>query len=122
MGHIPAVAGSATLENRSRVLVVDDNLDAVHSMATLLRVMGHDAHFAINGFAAIDVARTFYPEVIARQLSLSRVLERRHIISVTSRSGEETQPRVLESGCEALYVKPLAPSTLEEYRVLTRST
>jgi CheY-like chemotaxis protein len=84
--------------------------------------------FAINGFAAIDVARTFRPDVIlldiglpdyrgdeiARQLKFEPGLERVRIIAVTGRSDEKTQRRVLENGCEAFYVKPLAPATLEE--------
>jgi len=39
---------------KRRVLVVDDNLDSVHSMTALIRMMGHDVEFAINGFAALD--------------------------------------------------------------------
>jgi CheY-like chemotaxis protein len=113
---------------KRRVLVVDDNLDAVHSMAMLLRVMGHEVQFAINGFAAIDVARTFHPDVIlldvglpdfrgdqiARQLKFELGMERVRMIAVTGRSDEETRTRVLAAGCEDLYVKPIAPSTLEE--------
>jgi CheY-like chemotaxis protein len=113
---------------KRRVLVVDDNLDAVHSMAMLLRVMGHDVQFAINGFAAIDVARSFRPDVIlldiglpdfrgdeiARQLKFEPGLQRTRIIAVSGSSDEETQRRVLGNGCEAFYVKPLAPFMLEE--------
>jgi CheY-like chemotaxis protein len=115
-------------ESKRRVLVVDDNLDTVHSMAMLIRVMGHEVQFAINGFAAIDVARTFRPEVIlldlglpdfrgdeiARQLKFEPGLEGVRIIVVTGHSDEETRRRALEHGCEAFYVKPLSPSTLEE--------
>jgi two-component system OmpR family response regulator len=45
-----------------RVLVVEDNLDAVHSMAVLIKMMGHECQFAINGFAALKIAREFRPE------------------------------------------------------------
>jgi hypoxanthine-guanine phosphoribosyltransferase len=31
-----------------RVLVVEDDLDAVQSMAVLIKLMGHECHFAIN--------------------------------------------------------------------------
>jgi CheY-like chemotaxis protein len=55
---------------RRRVLVIDDDLGAVHSMAFLLRDMGHEVQFAINGFAAIDVARKFRPEVILLDMKL----------------------------------------------------
>jgi two-component system, sensor histidine kinase len=92
-------------------------------MALLLRVMSHDVQFAINGcYGCGDVARRFRPEVIlldiglpdfrgdeiARQLKFEPGLERMRIIAVTGRSDEETQHRVLETGCEALCVKPLA--------------
>lgn len=119
-------------QSKRRVLVVDDDLDTVHSMAMLLRVMGHEVQFAINGFAAIDVARRFRPEVIlldiglpdfrgdeiSRQLKFEPGLEQVRIIALTGHSDEETQRRVLQNGCEALYVKPLAPATLEE--ILTK--
>src|SRR4051794_11998672 len=36
-----------------RVLVVEDNLDSVHAMAMLVKMMGHEVQFAINGFAAL---------------------------------------------------------------------
>jgi len=51
----------AISEVSRRVLVVEDNLDSVHSMALLVRMMGHEVQFAINGFAALEVARQFRP-------------------------------------------------------------
>jgi CheY-like chemotaxis protein len=44
------------VEGKRRVLVVEDNLDTVHSTMALLRAMGHEVDFAINGLAAIDVS------------------------------------------------------------------
>src|SRR5687767_9838907 len=83
---------------RRRVLVVEDNLDAVHSMAMLIKMMGHECQFAINGFAALDIARTFRPEIIlldialpdfegydiARQLRWEPGLEGCRIIAITA--------------------------------------
>jgi CheY-like chemotaxis protein len=57
---------------KRKVLVVEDNLDSVHSMAVLIRSMGHEVQFAINGFAAIAVARNFRPEVILLDIGLPR--------------------------------------------------
>jgi hypothetical protein len=53
---------------------VDDNLDAVHSMAMVLRVMGHDVQFAINRFAAVDVTKSFRPDGNAPKASERRWL------------------------------------------------
>jgi two-component system CheB/CheR fusion protein len=113
---------------KRRVLVVDDNLDAVQSMAFLLKTMGHEVQFAINGLAAIEVARKFRPQIIlldlglpdfdgdhiACQLKFEPGMEETRIIAVTGRSDEEAKRRALEVGCEAFYVKPVAPTVLEE--------
>src|SRR5262249_8481325 len=53
-----------------RVLVVQDNLDSFHSVAVRLRMMGHEVQFAINGFAALDVAREFRPDVVLVDVGL----------------------------------------------------
>jgi CheY-like chemotaxis protein len=118
---------------KRRVLVVEDNLDAVHSMATLLRMMGHEVEFAINGFAALDAARRFKPDFIlldiglpdfrgdsvARQLKYEPGLEHTRMIAITGLPINDVQSRALESGCEAVYAKPMAPAVLEE--LLTKS-
>jgi hypothetical protein len=111
-----------------RVLVVDDNIDTVHSMALLLKMMGHDVQFAINGLAAIDVARSFRPDVIlldlglpdiggdqlARQLRFEPGLERMRIIAITGRSDDAVRRRAEAAGCEAVLAKPIEPAKLEQ--------
>jgi CheY-like chemotaxis protein len=113
-------------QSKRRVLVVDDDLDNVHSMALLLKTMGHEVQFAINGFAAIDIARTFRPDLIlldialpdvngediARQLKWEPGLERTRIVAVTGRSGADDRKRALAAGCEDFCVKPLEAATL----------
>jgi CheY-like chemotaxis protein len=113
---------------KRRVLVVEDDLDSVHSMAVLLKVMGHDVEFAINGFAALDIARRFRPEFvlldvslphlsgdkIARQLKYEPGLEKTRMIAITGLPLDQVERLVLEAGCEAVYAKPIAPAVLEE--------
>jgi PAS domain S-box-containing protein len=41
---------------RRRILVVDDNRDAADSMATLLRMQGHDVHVAYDGSTGVSLA------------------------------------------------------------------
>jgi len=115
------------LHPRRRVLVVEDNLDSVHTMAMLIKAMGHEVQFAINGFAALDMARKFRPEIIlldiglpdfegddiARQLRWEPGLERTRIIAISGRAGDEPRQRALEAGCEEYCTKPLDPAVLE---------
>lgn len=112
---------------RCRVLVVEDNLDSVHSLAMLIKTMGHEVQFAINGFAALDVARSFRPDVIlmdinlpdfkgyeiARQLKYEPGLEKTRLIAITGLPDGEAQERALAAGCEQVYKKPLDPAVLE---------
>jgi two-component system, chemotaxis family, CheB/CheR fusion protein len=53
-----------------RVLVVDDNVDAANSVAELIRMWGHEVAVAYDGFAGLDVARTFVPEVALLDIGL----------------------------------------------------
>jgi two-component system CheB/CheR fusion protein len=110
-----------------RVLVVEDHLDSVHAMSILLRMMGHEVEFAINGFAALDVARRFRPDVvlldiglpdfvgdkIARQLRWEPGLENTRFIAMTGLPTAEARQRARDAGCEALYAKPLDAEQLE---------
>ena len=112
---------------RSRVLVVDDNLDAVHSMAVLIKMMGHECRFAINGLGALFMARAFHPETIfldiglpdfsgldiVRQVRWEPALESTRIIALTALPAIERE-HALEAGCDEFYRKPIDPRDLEE--------
>src|SRR5438309_1938162 len=51
-----------------RALVVDDHGDAAHSLALLLRVMGHDARVAGGGAEALAVVSDWTPDVAVLDL------------------------------------------------------
>jgi DNA-binding response OmpR family regulator len=109
-----------------RVLVVEDNLDAVHSLVTLLRQDGHQVDFAINGYAALEVAKRFRPEVVLLDLGLpgldgfdvcSRLKsepghEGMRIIAVTAYAQDEHRVRARAAGCDLHIVKPYDPRKL----------
>jgi len=110
-----------------RVLVVDDDLDTVHSMALLLRGSVHEVQFAINGIAALYVAEKFHPEVVlldlglpdgdgvnlARKIRRSPELRQARVIAITGK-GEAHRSRALDAGCDEFVVKPLDPRLLDE--------
>ena len=112
---------------KRRILVVEDDLDSVHSMAMLIKMMGHEVQFAINGMAAIDIARTFRPDIIildiglpdfkgdhiARQLRFEPGLESTQLIAISGLPEEHLERRALQAGCEEFYRKPIEPSVLE---------
>jgi CheY-like chemotaxis protein len=120
-------SGSLETPCPQRVLIVEDNLDAVHSMATLIKMMGHDCQFAINGFAALEIARQFRPDIvlldlglpdfkgyeIATQLKWEPGLDSTRIIAVTALSEAERR-RAIDAGCDEFYRKPLDPMLLEQ--------
>jgi CheY-like chemotaxis protein len=53
-----------------RILVVDDNVDSAESMATLLRLEGHDVRTLYAGERVAAAARDFRPDVILLDIGL----------------------------------------------------
>lgn len=111
-----------------RVLVVEDNMDTVLSMTRLIRLMGHEVAYAMNGLGALEAARRFRPQVIlldinlpdfnghniARQLKWDPSLQRTRIIAITGRPLHEVRQKALDAGCEEVFAKPIDPRTLEQ--------
>jgi len=113
--------------NAHRVLVVDDNLDTAETLRFLLRDMGHEVEFAINGRAALEVSRRFRPDLVfldlglpdfdgcelARLMKAEAGAERLRIIALTGRASDEDRQRARDAGCDEFIVKPLDPRFLE---------
>ena len=55
---------------RRKILVVDDNLDSVRSLAELLKLFGHDVRTACDGLAALRMAESMRPDVIFLDIGL----------------------------------------------------
>ena len=110
-----------------RVLVIDDNLDQVHTLAFLLKDMGHQTEFAVNGNSALEAARRFRPNVVLLDLGLPDMdgselcrrlraepgLEQVRIVVITGSTHSDAHRRVVDAGCEELLVKPVDPAFLE---------
>ncbi|HWA36675.1 MAG TPA: response regulator [Burkholderiales bacterium] len=110
-----------------RVLVVEDNLDGVHSLVLLLREMGHIVDYAINGYAAIDLAFRLKPQFVLLDLNLPGLsgfevckrikanpdLKATRVISLTAYADPVYRDRAKAAGCERHLVKPVDPAELE---------
>jgi CheY-like chemotaxis protein len=113
---------------KRRVLVIEDNIDGARLLAALIRTMGHEVDYAINGYAALRMAETFRPDVVILDLALpdmtgwavARELRSRpggdelRIYATTGRYGEEARQRSLAVGCDEHLLKPLDPALLEK--------
>ncbi|WP_229507664.1 response regulator [Massilia sp. Dwa41.01b] len=53
-----------------KVLLVDDNLDAAHTLQLFLRAAGHEVEIAYCGADAVDLARVFAPDVCLLDIGL----------------------------------------------------
>ena len=112
-----------------RVLIVEDNADSAASMNELLGIWGHEASTVGEGRLALELARTFHPDVVlldiglpdldgysvARQLRADPVLEPLMIAAITGYGQREDLTRAREVGIDYHFPKPI---NLRELRAL----
>ncbi len=109
-----------------RILVVDDNEDAAHTLAEMLRLMGHDVAVAHNGAAAITTAETTKPDLalldlgmpmmdgyeLAQRLRMHPELAGVALVALTGYGHDRDRERTKSAGFDHHLVKPLDPSLL----------
>ncbi|HUF75923.1 MAG TPA: ATP-binding protein, partial [Longimicrobiales bacterium] len=111
---------------RRRILVVDDNQDAAHTLAEYARELGHDVRVAFDGPRALEVAAGFQPDTAVLDLGLPGMsgyelaellrecpgLESIRLLAVTGYGQASSREASERHGFEAHLVKPVAPSEL----------
>jgi signal transduction histidine kinase/DNA-binding response OmpR family regulator len=109
-----------------RVLIVDDNRDAAHSTAVLLRSAGCSVDLAYDGEEAVRVVPTMRPDVVLLDLGLPKldgyqVAERLRadrsnvkslIIALSGYGQDEHRLRSKLAGFDYHLVKPIEPTAL----------
>src|SRR5262249_11675767 len=102
------------------ILVVDDNVDAVDSLAILLQAVGHRVRTANDGTSALRLAAEARPDVVLLDIGLPgmdgyevcrRLREqnggRLPIVAMTGYGQEKDRARALEAGFDAHTTKPV---------------
>jgi CheY-like chemotaxis protein len=112
-----------------RILVVDDDVDAADSLASLLLSEGYgDARVAYTGATALALAVEFVPTVllvdldlpdmsgyeVARLLSQHPQLQSLRIIALTASSEHPGRELAREAGIERYLSKPVGSAALDE--------
>jgi PAS domain S-box-containing protein len=130
--HESASAAGATSLRRNdprRILVVDDNIDGARSLEKLLKMLGHQVLVTHDGYAGLDEARRFKPDIVVLDIGLpglngyevARMLrkmpELRNVllVAVTGWGKEEDRKKSMEAGFNAHLVKPVELPDLEAF-------
>jgi PAS domain S-box-containing protein len=110
-----------------RVMVVDDNVDAVESLSLVLSLDGHDVATSYNATDALKIATEHRPDVMLLDIGLpdvngyqlaeqlARIPELRHVvlIAMTGYGQDEARQRSAQAGFAYHLVKPVDPHDLE---------
>jgi PAS domain S-box-containing protein len=123
----PIADGPGGQGPRRRILVVDDNRDAADSLAVMLRLMENDVRTVYDGFAAVETAERFRPEIILMDVGMTRLsgLDATRqiraqpwghamvIIALTGWGQENDRERSRAAGCDGHLVKPVSFADLK---------
>ena len=128
----PAAAAPAAAPARGRlaprrILVVDDNRDAAHSLGMVLKFLGADVQVAHDGGQALEAFRSYEPGVVfldigmpgmdgyevARRMRASHGEPRPAIIALTGWGQEADRQRARDAGFDHHLVKPADLAALQ---------
>ena len=125
---VRAAVQMKSAERALRILVVDDNADAAHTLTALLRMAGHEVQKAANGEEALRVGAELKPDAAVldigmRGMSGYALAERirrepwgAHVmlIAVTGHGAPEEIERARQAGFGHHFIKPVTVEQLLE--------
>jgi CheY-like chemotaxis protein len=109
-----------------RILVVDDNVDAANSLASLMKALGHEARTAFDGPSGIAAAHEFGPDIVMLDIGMpgmngydvARALRAELpgcvIVAITGWGHDGAKRKSREAGIEHHLVKPVGEPALIE--------
>jgi PAS domain S-box-containing protein len=113
---------------KRRVLVVDDNPDALKSLSSMVTLMGNEVRLATDGLEAVETAKTFQPEIVLMDLGMpnlngyeaaQRIRQEvwgsdMALVATTGWGQDEDRRRTTEAGFDCHLVKPIEMASLRE--------
>jgi CheY-like chemotaxis protein len=113
---------------KRRVLVVDDNADALASLSRLVELLGNEVRRALDGLEALEIGRSFQPEIVLMDLGMPNLdgyeAARRIrqepwgqqllLIATTGWGQDEHRRRTAEAGFDRHLIKPIPVDLLRE--------
>ena len=119
----------APFGKRLRILVVEDNRDAAHSLRILLELLGHQVEVAYTGPEGLERALEWLPEVVlsdiglpggldgwalAKELRKNPATAHVRLIAITGYGSEEDRRHSREAQFDYHLTKPVDPALLQE--------
>ncbi|HYD96277.1 MAG TPA: response regulator [Noviherbaspirillum sp.] len=112
----------------TRILVVDDNIDAAVSAAEILRLLGNEVSVAHDGMSAIRTVEEWQPKVVlldiglpgidgyevARRIRLQPAGRNVRLVALTGWGQDRDRRLAAEAGFDAHWVKPVGIDKLKE--------
>ncbi len=109
-----------------KILLVDDDPDIIELLEYNLQKEGFEIQSALDGVQAVEVAKSFKPDLIlldvmmprqdgietARQLRLIPEFKEVYILFLTARAEEYTEVAAFDVGADDYIVKPIKPRAL----------
>jgi PAS domain S-box-containing protein len=119
---------------KRRILIVDDNRDALESLSRMVRLLGNDVRQAHDGLEALEIGRSFRPDIVLMDLGMPKLngfdAARRMrqepwgcelpLVATTGWGQDDDRRESAEAGFDHHLVKPIAVAALRE--VLDKSS
>ncbi len=127
--ELPATTDEAPVETAPqgcRIVLADDNEDAVSALELLLKSWGHDVRTAADGVEAVEAVEAFRPRVVLLDLGMPRLdgyeaarqIRKRSngrdivLIALTGWGQPQDRIRTRDAGFDAHLVKPVSDAEL----------
>ncbi len=124
---LPAASTKQSTRGRPRILLVDDNVDAVTALAQYLKVAGYkDVYVTTSGQEAIDVGKNLRPNYVfmdirmpglsgydtAKAMKKDPAFNESTFVAITGYGQDEDKLKAEEAGFEHHFVKPVDTKAL----------